>query len=121
MFLFFFFFSSRRRHTRCALVTGVQTCALPIFADGGYRTPTLWLSDGWATVQAEGWEAPLYWRREERDWSVFTLGGRRDVDPREPVCHVSYYEADAFPRWAGGRLPTEADTGQSVVEGKRVA
>ncbi|MGE5723184.1 MAG: ergothioneine biosynthesis protein EgtB [Sphingomonadales bacterium] len=78
-------------------------------ADGGYRTPELWLSDGWDTVVREGWEAPLYWRREVGGWTRFTLAGRRALDPDEPVLHVSYYEADAFARWAGRRLPTEAE------------
>lgn len=76
-------------------------------ADDGYRTPTLWLSEGWACVQREGWEHPLYWSDDLQ--SEFTLGGRRAIDPRAPVCHVSYYEADAFARWAGGRLPGEAE------------
>jgi ergothioneine biosynthesis protein EgtB len=79
-------------------------------ADGGYRRPELWLSDGWATVQAEGWEAPLYWRAEGGDdWSLFTLGGRRALDPHEPAVHLSYYEADAIAHWSGARLPTEAE------------
>ena len=78
-------------------------------ADGGYQKPEFWLSEGWAAVQAEGWEAPLYWRREAEGWSVFTLNGRRPVDPAEPVCHVSHFEADAYARWAGRRLPTEAE------------
>jgi ergothioneine biosynthesis protein EgtB len=77
--------------------------------DGGYRRPEFWLSDGWATVQADGWEAPLYWRHDANGWSVFTLGGRRRLDPAEPVCHVSFFEADAFAKWAGKRLPTEAE------------
>jgi ergothioneine biosynthesis protein EgtB len=71
---------------------------------GGYRTPTLWLSDGWAWVLQEGVDAPLYWRE---DGTEFTLGGRREIDLAAPVAHVSYYEADAFARWAGARLPTE--------------
>jgi ergothioneine biosynthesis protein EgtB len=74
--------------------------------DGGYRTPTLWLSDGWAWVQQEGIAAPLYWRDNGKE---FTLGGRREIDWAAPVAHVSYYEADAFARWAGARLPTEAE------------
>jgi ergothioneine biosynthesis protein EgtB len=74
--------------------------------DGGYRTPTLWLSDGWAWVQQEGIAAPLYWRDEATE---FTLGGRREIDWAAPVAHLSYYEADAFARWAGARLPTEAE------------
>ena len=74
--------------------------------DGGYRTPTLWLSDGWNWVQREAIAAPLYWRD---DGSEFTLGGRREIDWPAPVAHVSYFEADAFARWAGARLPTEAE------------
>jgi ergothioneine biosynthesis protein EgtB len=75
--------------------------------DGGYHRAELWLSDGWATVQAERWEAPLYWSTVDGCPCVFTLHGARPVDPAEPVCHVSYYEADAFARWARARLPTE--------------
>jgi ergothioneine biosynthesis protein EgtB len=77
--------------------------------DGGYRRPELWLSEGWAAVQAGGWEHPLYWSYDRGRWSEFTLGGRVDLDPARPVCHVSYYEADAYARWAGCRLPTEAE------------
>jgi len=77
--------------------------------DGGYRTETLWLSDGWAAVQAYGWEAPMYWRREDGAWWTFSLRGPQLVDMSAPVHHVSYYEADAFARWAGKRLPSEAE------------
>ncbi len=75
--------------------------------DGGYRMPTLWLSEGWSTVQREGWNRPLYWSEDLQ--SEFTLGGRRDIDPHAPVVHVSYFEADAFAHWAGARLPLEAE------------
>ena len=74
--------------------------------DRGYRTPTLWLSEGWAWVQQEGISAPLYWRDAETE---FTLGGRREIDWAAPVAHVSYFEADAFARWSGARLPTECE------------
>jgi len=75
--------------------------------DDGYKRPELWLSDGWAAVQAHQWEAPGYWRRDGSGWSVYTLNGLCTVRPDEPACHVSYYEAAAFAEWAGRRLPTE--------------
>lgn len=78
-------------------------------ADGGYRRPELWLSAGWDAVVARGWEAPLYWERGSGGWRAFTLHGMADVDADTPVCHVSFYEADAFARWAGARLPTEIE------------
>jgi ergothioneine biosynthesis protein EgtB len=80
---------------------------LAFVREGGYREPGLWLSDGWATVQREGWQHPMYWQDDLA--SEFTLAGMRALDPHEPVCHLSYFEADAFARWAGGRLPTEAE------------
>ena len=72
---------------------------------GGYGDSQLWLSDGWSTVNECAWTRPLYWSEDMQ--SEFTLGGLRDIDPNAPVCHVSYYEADAYSRWAGARLPTE--------------
>lgn len=82
---------------------------LTFVADGGYERPDHWLSDGWATVQAEGWQAPLYWEERDGDWQEFTLFGLRRLDLGAPVVHISYYEADAYARWAGHRLPTEAE------------
>jgi ergothioneine biosynthesis protein EgtB len=76
---------------------------------GGYATPSLWLSDGWAAVQAEGWQAPGYWRQTDGGWSSMTLGGLKAVDPAAPVTHISYYEAEAFARFAGKHLPSEAE------------
>ena len=117
-----------------ALASRPATCGewLAFMQDGGYRRAELWLSEGWAAVNREHWTAPLYWegrerreRREQRErragerelipsdahdsWSMMTLSGMRHVDPDEPICHVSYYEADAFARWARARLPTEAE------------
>jgi len=83
---------------------------LDFMADGGYHEPELWLSDGWGHIQQTGWDAPGYWRRDDDgQWTTFTLSGRRPVVLAEPVCHVSFYEADAFARWAGARLPTELE------------
>jgi ergothioneine biosynthesis protein EgtB len=69
----------------------------------------LWLAAGWAVVQSESREAPIYWEKEDHSWQEFTFGGMTPIDLDAPVCHVSYYEADAFARWAGHRLPTEAE------------
>lgn len=77
--------------------------------DGGYERPDLWLSDGWRTAQERAWKAPLYWEYTGGDWGYFTLSGMQPVDLNEPICHVSYYEADAYARWAGARLPTESE------------
>ena len=89
--------------------------------DGGYRRPELWLSAGWDLVNATGWQAPLYWESRDGEWHTFTLHGVAPVEPHTPVCHVSFYEADAYARWAGARLPTEAEwevaASHSPVEG----
>ena len=90
-----------------ALVTNGEW--LEFMAERGYATPSLWLSDGWATVEAEGWNAPGYWQKIDGTWFSTTLGGLRPVDPALPVCHVSYYEADAYARWANKHLPSEAE------------
>jgi ergothioneine biosynthesis protein EgtB len=83
---------------------------LEFMADGGYDKPDLWLSDGWIRRQAEDWQAPAYWQQNDNgEWTTFTLSGRRPVRRGEPVCHVSFYEADAFAHWAGARLPTEQE------------
>jgi ergothioneine biosynthesis protein EgtB len=88
-----------------SLVSNAQW--LEFMADRGYSTPSLWLSDGWALVEAEGWRAPGYWRNTDGAWFSMTLGGLAPVDPDLPVVHVSYYEADAFARWAGKQLAKE--------------
>jgi len=80
---------------------------LDFMADAGYETATLWLSDGWATANAEGWRAPGYWEQRDGVWHQMGFGGLVPVDPSRPVCHISYYEAQAFALWAGKRLPTE--------------
>jgi len=77
--------------------------------DGGYRRPELWLSDGWDTVCAQGWNSPLYWEEQDGNWSEFSYDGMRELDPAAPVCHVSYYEADAFAHWSKARLPREEE------------
>lgn len=93
------------------IATSLVTCGdyLEFIADGGYARPQLWLSDGWDQRVREDWQAPSYWRKGDCAWTRFTLAGRVPVDPAEPVCHISHYEADAYARWKGARLPTEAE------------
>jgi ergothioneine biosynthesis protein EgtB len=95
------------------LASRLVTCAeyLDFIRDGGYERSELWLAEGWETVKAQGWNAPLYWFQVEGDWDAFTLRGTAGLDTLmdTPVCHVSYFEADAFARWAGKRLPTEVE------------
>ena len=103
------------------LASRPTNCAeyLAFIEDDGYRRPEFWLSAGWDCVTQRGWEAPLYWERRDGRWHVFTLSGLRALQPSEPVCHVSAYEAAAFAKWAGKRLPREAEweTGAAALQG----
>jgi len=89
------------------LVTNAEY--LQFMNEGGYRRPELWLSDGWDTITGQSWNSPLYWEENDSRWFEFTLQGMRELDPAGPVCHVSFYEADAYARWAGARLPREEE------------
>jgi len=91
---------------------------LAFMQDGGYRRPELWLAEGWATVQSCGWDSPLYWEKHDGEWWQFTLTGMRPVDPEEPVCHVSFFEAEAYASWAGARLPTEFEWEHAAAQQK---
>ncbi len=92
---------------------------LEFIADSGYRNPRWWLSLGWTAVCEQRWESPLYWRQTDGEWRQFTLAGSRPLDPAEPVCHLSYFEADAYAAWAGCRLPTEAEW-ETAAEGAEI-
>src|SRR5215472_9515955 len=89
---------------------------LDFIADGGYQTPTLWLSEGWDTVRVNGWRAPLYWETRDGEWLTFTVSGMKPLDLDEPVCHVSYFEADAYARWQAARLGTESEWEHAVAQ-----
>src|SRR5665213_293307 len=124
----FCFDNERPRHRAWlepyALAERLVTCGefAEFIAEGGYRRPEFWLSDGWNAVQSNGWKAPLYWSGEKGDWSLFTLRGELPFAERKnaPVSHVSYFEADAYARWAGYRLPTEVEW-ETAAEGRLIA
>jgi ergothioneine biosynthesis protein EgtB len=102
-----------------AIASRPATCAeyLEFMADRGYQRPELWLAEGWDVMVREGWQAPAYWfTTAESTWQIFTLDGLRELDPHAPVCHLSYYEADAFARWSGARLPSEAEWERLAVD-----
>jgi len=107
----------------CEIASRLVTNAeyLEFIADGGYRRPELWLSNGWATVGEQRWTSPMYWERDGDAWMEFTLSGTHALRATDPVCHVSYFEADAFARWAGCRLPTEQEwevaAGTAAIDG----
>jgi ergothioneine biosynthesis protein EgtB len=111
----FAFDCERPRHR--VFVEAYQLASRPVsnaeyaefIADGGYARSDWWLADGWTLIQQAGWRAPLYWSQEAGRWLEMTLGGQRELDPHAPVCHLSYYEAEAYAAWAGVRLPSEAE------------
>jgi ergothioneine biosynthesis protein EgtB len=100
------------------LASRLVTCGefLDFIDSGGYERPELWLSLGWQTVTQQAWRAPLYWQQHDGQWNHFTLAGREKLKPNEPVCHVSFFEADAYARWAGCRLPSEAEWELAAAE-----
>ena len=119
----FAFDNERPRHA--VLVQGYQLANRPVSCgeylafmnDGAYQRAEFWLSDGWAMVRAQDWRAPLYWSLGDAgEWSIFTLSGLRPLDPDEPVCHVSFYEAAAYAAWADARLPTEFEWEAAVAD-----
>jgi ergothioneine biosynthesis protein EgtB len=95
------------------LVTNAEY--LEFMADGGYQNPLLWLDNGWRQVEEQRWSAPLYWEHDGQQWSQFTLAGMQSLELNEPVCHVGFYEADAFARWKGARLPSEREWEQAAL------